>query len=365
MKPSDFFPRVDAPDAQVAAAARAFQLTLTKPTGSLSRLEDLGVWLAACQGQVPPRKITRPRLVVFAGDHGVATKGISPYPREVSIQMAENIRQGGAGVNAIASQGGVGIRVADISLDHDAWGDERVSRSCGSIDCEDAMSKEELVRAIEIGKRIADQEVDAGADLLMGGDLGIGNTTPSAVIIGLVTNKEPIEVTGRGSGVDDAGWMRKITAVRDAMFRARDVRREPLEMMRRVTSPELVAMGAFIAQAAVRRTPVLLDGVVVTASAILAEKLAPGARQWMQAGHRSAEPAHIFALNYLGLDPLLDLGLRLGEGSGAAAAVPLVKMGADIMNDMETFASAGVSGHDAVPAARMATDPGNSEAREA
>lgn len=353
MQPSDFFPKINAPSSEIADQARAFQLTLTKPTGSLSRLEDLGVWLSSCQGQVPPKKIVRPRLVVFAGDHGVATNNVSPYPIEVSIQMAENIRNGGAGINAVAHSSGIGIRVADISLNHDVWGDERVSRSCGSIDREDAMTQEQLIRAIEIGKRIADQEVDSGADVLMAGDLGIGNTTPSAVIIGLLANQEPVVVTGRGSGVDDEGWKRKVSAVRDAMFRARDLRYTPLLMMQKVTSPELVAMGAFIAQAAVRRTPVLLDGVVVTAAAMLAEQLAPGARRWMQAGHLSAEPAHRFALNYLGLEPLLTLGLRLGEGSGAAAAFPLLRISADIMNDMANFDSAGVSGADAVPTNRM------------
>ncbi|QDZ42952.1 nicotinate-nucleotide--dimethylbenzimidazole phosphoribosyltransferase [Corynebacterium sp. sy039] len=353
MHASDFFPKVHAPDADIAQQARDFQLTLTKPTGSLARLETLGVWLSSCQGCVPPKKITRPRLVVFAGDHGIATKNVSPYPIEVSVQMAENIRQGGAGVNALAQQSGTGIRVADISLFHEATGPERVSQSCGSIDVEDAMSEEELHRAIEIGKTIADQEVDSGADLLMAGDLGIGNTTPSAVIIGLLTHKEPVLVTGRGSGVDDQGWQRKTAAVRDAMFRARKDRHDILTLMRKVTSPELAAMAAFLAQAAIRRTPILLDGVVVTAAAMLAENLAPGAKAWMQAGHQSAEPAHAFALEYLELNPLLQLGMRLGEGSGAAAAVPLVMMSANIMNDMETFASAGVSGSDAVPVGRF------------
>lgn len=354
MQPSDFFPQIQAPDAENAAKAREYQLTLTKPTGALSRLEDLGVWLSACQGQVPPKKITQPRLVVFAGDHGISAHGVSPYPREVSIQMAANINAGGAGVNAIAQDSGIGIRVADISLDHDATGPERVMRCCGRIDVEDAMSQEQLRHAIEVGKRIADEEIDAGADFLMAGDLGIGNTSPSAVIIGLLTNHEPVVVTGRGSGIDDEGWKRKVAVVRDAMFRAREDKGDVLAIMRKVTSPELAAMAAFIAQAAVRRTPILLDGVVVTAAAILADKLAPGARKWMQAGHQSAEPAHEFALTYLGLEPLLTLGLRLGEGSGAAAAFPLVRMAANIMADMATFDSAQVSGADAVPDDRFA-----------
>lgn len=352
-QPSDFFPKVPTLDHDAEQAARTLQLTLTKPTGSLARLEDLGVWLAACQGQVPPKKIIQPRLVVFAGDHGVVTKGVSPYPKEVSIQMAININAGGAGINAVANESGIGIRVADISLDHEAGGSERVRRGCGSIDIEDAMSEQELYQAIEVGKRIADEEIDSGADFLMAGDLGIGNTSPSAVIVGLLTNQEPVVVTGRGSGIDDEGWKRKVAAVRDAMFRARNDKSDVLAIMRKVTSPELVAMAAFIAQAAVRRTPVLLDGVVVTAAAMLADKIAPGARKWMQAGHQSAEPAHEFALTYLGLSPLLQLGLRLGEGSGAAAAFPLIRMAANIMNDMATFESAQVSGKDAVPEDRF------------
>ncbi|MDF5820398.1 nicotinate-nucleotide--dimethylbenzimidazole phosphoribosyltransferase [Corynebacterium felinum] len=354
MQPADFFPRVQAPDEQVADAARAMQLTLTKPTGSLARLEDVGVWLSACQRQVPPRKLVQPRLVVFAGDHGIAIKGVSPYPKEVSIQMAVNINAGGAGVNAIANASGIGIRVADISLDHDVSGPERVCRGSGCIDVEDAMTPEQLVAAIEVGKRIADQEIDNGADVLMAGDLGIGNTSPSAVIVGLLTNNEPVVVTGRGSGVDDEGWKRKVAVVRDAMFRARGDKGDILAIMRKVTSPELVAMAAFLAQAAVRRTPIILDGVVVTAAAMLADRLAPGARKWMVAGHQSAEPAHQFALEYLGLKPLLQLGMRLGEGSGAAAAYPLLVMAANIMNDMATFESAAVSGKDAVPEDRFA-----------
>ena len=340
MQPAEFFPKVTPPSLKAADAAREFQLTLTKPTGSLARLEDLGVWLASCQDQVPPKKLTQPRMVIFAGDHGVATKKVSPYPKD--------IKAGGGGINAIANESGIGIRVVDISLDHDEDVDvvglqERVRRSCGSIDVEDAMTEAELVAAINVGKRIADEEVDNGADLLMAGDLGIGNTSPSAVIIGLLTGQEPVVVTGRGSGVNDEGWKRKVAVVRDAMFRARKDKGDVLTLMRKVTSPELAAMAAFLAQAAVRRTPIVLDGVVVTAAALLAERLAPGARAWMQAGHRSAEPAHTFALESLKLEPLLDLGLRLGEGSGAAAAFPLVRMATNIMNDMATFESAQVS----------------------
>ena len=170
--------------------------------------------------------------------------------------MAANIKAGGGGINAIADESGIGIRVVDISLDHDEDVDvvglqERVRRSCGSIDIEDAMTEAELVAAINVGKRIADEEVDNGADLLMAGDLGIGNTSPSAVIIGLLTGQEPVVVTGRGSGVNDEGWKRKVAVVRDAMFRARKDKGDVLTLMHKVTSPELVAMAAFLAQSAV------------------------------------------------------------------------------------------------------------------
>lgn len=343
MVPAEIFARVETPSAAVHSEAEAYQTTLTKPAGSLGRLEDVGVFISACQGQVPPKPITRPRIVIFAGDHGVAKHGVSAYPSEVSLQMAANITAGGAAISVLADSAGASVRVADISLDHDAWGDERVSRSCGAIHLEDAMTEEEVLRALEIGKRIADQEVDGGADLLMAGDLGIGNTTPAAALIGVATRTEPVAVVGRGTGIDDEGWKRKVSVVRDAMFRVRTFRDDPIRVLQAISSPDLAAMAGFLAQASIRRTPVILDGVVVTSAALWATRLAPGARNWWIAGHQSAEPAHKFALQSLELTPLLEYGMRLGEGSGAMAALPLVKSSVDIMAHMATFNSAGVS----------------------
>lgn len=342
MVPAELFARVEFPDQRILAEAKDYHRTLAKPAGSLSRLEDVGCFIASCQGQVPPKRLDRARVVVFAGDHGIATKGVSPYPSSVSLQQAENMANGGAGINVIARASGAEVRVVDVSLDHDAWGDERVSRSCGSIDFEDAMTEEQVLRAFEIGKRIADQEVDSGADILIPGDLGIGNTTPASALVGIFTLAEPVVVVGRGSGIDDEGWKRKVSAIRDAMFRVRDLRQDPIAIAQRISSPDLAAMAAFIAQAAVRRTPVLLDGAVVTSAALLANKLAPGARRWFMAGHRSTEPAHSIALDALGLSPLLEFGMWLGEGSGGAAALPLVKMSVDIMLDMSTLESASI-----------------------
>ncbi len=350
------FGSVVAPDEHTEQLARERHLQLTKPAGSLGRLEELGVWVSACQSECPPRQLEDCRVIVFAGDHGVAKQGVSAYPPEVSIQMHANINAGGAGVNAVARIAGASVTSVDVSLDHDAEGPWRVRRSCGAIDSEDAMTQDECDRALEIGKKLADDAIDEGADLLVAGDLGIGNTTPAAALIGAVTGSEPVTVVGRGTGIDDEGWMRKTASVRDAMFRVRRLRNDPVEVLRRASSPDITAMAAFLAQAAVRRTPVILDGVVVAAAALLADQLAPGARAWWVAGHRSVEPAHDIALRHLGLEPLLDYGMRLGEGSGAVTALPVVKQAVAVLRDMATFADAGVSGKDDAAAARAAAD---------
>ncbi|MBS7547303.1 nicotinate-nucleotide--dimethylbenzimidazole phosphoribosyltransferase [Dietzia massiliensis] len=343
------FPPVHPPSHAVAEEARGRHLTLTKPAASLGRLEELGVWIASCQGTCPPRPLERARVVVFAGDHGVAEHGVSAFPREVTLQMADNIVAGGAAVSVLARTAGATVRVADMAMSTERPGgldDHKVRRSSGSIDREDALSPEEVRAAIAAGRRIADEEVDSGADLLIAGDLGIGNTTPATVLTCLVTGHEPVELVGRGTGVDDEGWMRKTAAIRDAMYRASGDLRDPVAMLRKVGGADLAAMAGFLAQAAIRRTPCLLDGSVVTSAALMAEALAPGCRQWWAAGHRSAEPAHSAALTYLSLDPILEHAMRLGEGSGAVAALPVVHNAVAILTEMATFADAGVSGRD-------------------
>lgn len=339
------FPPVSPPDATAAAAARARQDSLTKPPGSLGRLEELSVWVAACQGRCPPSQFDRARVVVFAGDHGVTRERVSAYPVEVTAQMAANIDRGGAAINALATAAGAGVRVVDMAIDTEA-GDlsaYKVRRGSGDISAEDALTAEETVAAVEAGRRIADGEVDAGADLLIPGDMGIGNTTVAATLIAAVTGAEPVEAVGHGTGIDDAGWARKTAAVRDALFRARRVS-DPLGLLRCCGGADLAALAGFCAQAAIRRTPVLLDGLASTAAALVAERLAPGARAWWQAGHRSPEPAHALACAALGLEPILDLGMRLGEGTGAAVALPVLRAAVAALASMSTFAEAGVSG---------------------
>jgi nicotinate-nucleotide--dimethylbenzimidazole phosphoribosyltransferase len=342
------FPGITPPDAQAEAAALARQGTLTKPPGALGRLEALSVWVSACQGACPPRQFERARVVVFAGDHGVTAAGVSAFPPEVTAQMVANIEGGGAAINVLAEAAGASVRVVDIAVDSDvpltpAIGAHKVRRSSGNIAVEDALTAEQTEAAVEAGRRVADEEVDGGADLLIAGDMGIGNTTAATTLIAALTDSEPVAVVGRGTGVDDEGWARKTAAIRDALYRARGLASSPLPLLQVCGGADLAAIAGFCAQAAVRRTPVLLDGVVVTAAALVADRMAPGARQWWQAGHRSTEPAHALALESLQLDPIVDLQMRLGEGTGAAVALPIVRAAVATLASMATFGEAAVN----------------------
>jgi nicotinate-nucleotide--dimethylbenzimidazole phosphoribosyltransferase len=342
------FPGITPPDAQAEAAALARQGTLTKPPGALGRLEQLSVWVSACQGVCPPRQFERPRVVVFAGDHGVTAAGVSAFPSEVTAQMVANFESGGAAINVLAELAGASVRVVDIAVDSDApltpaIGAYKVRRGSGNIAVEDALTAEQTEAAVEAGRRIADEEVDGGADLLIAGDMGIGNTTAATTLIAALTDSEPVAVVGRGTGIDDEGWARKTAAIRDALYRGRGISTSPLALLQVCGGADLAAMAGFCAQAAVRRTPVLLDGVVVTAAALVADRLAPGARQWWQAGHRSTEPAHALALERLQLNPIVDLQMRLGEGTGAAVALPIVRAAVATLASMATFGEAAVN----------------------
>ncbi|MGH3635631.1 MAG: nicotinate-nucleotide--dimethylbenzimidazole phosphoribosyltransferase, partial [Mycobacterium sp.] len=303
--------------------------------------------VASCQGRCPPRQFEHIRVVVFAGDHGVAASGVSAYPQEVTAQMVANIEAGGAAVNALTAVAGATVRVADLAVNADApseqIGAHKVRAGSGNIAIQDALTDAETAAAIRAGAQIADEEVDAGADLLIGGDMGIGNSTAATVLVAALTGVEPVAAVGHGTGVDDAGWMRKTAAVRDALFRAGPVACDPVGLLRCCGGADLAALAGFCAQAAVRRTPLLLDGLAVSAAALVAERLAPGARLWWQAGHRSTEPAHHLALAQLALDPIVDLRMRLGEGTGALVAVPVLRAAVAALSSMATFSSAGVS----------------------
>ncbi|TNC23879.1 nicotinate-nucleotide--dimethylbenzimidazole phosphoribosyltransferase [Amycolatopsis alkalitolerans] len=337
------FTDVPLPDEPARAEARRRHATLIKPVASLGRLEELGAWIAACQGVCPPRPFARPRVVIFAGDHGVAAKGVSAYPVETTAQLVNALLKGQGVPNALASVAGAGVRVLDLAVDAGTSAEEfKVRRGSGSIDHEDALTEAEVEAALRAGVEIANSEIDSGADLLVAGDLGVGVTTPASVLVAALTGTEPVAVVGRGSGIDDNTWMRKTAAIRDALRRARAVLADPVALLRASAGADLAAMAGFLAQAAVRRTPVLLDGLPSAAAALVADELAPNARSWWVASHRSAEPAHDLALDHLDLVPVVDLGIRLGEGAGALTALPILMMSARLLTDVASYVDAGV-----------------------
>jgi len=341
---------ITSPDAAARAAAYERQLTLTKPTGALGRLEHVSAWICAVQGACPPAAFSRPALVVFAGDHGVArTAGTSAYPPEVTAQMVANLATGGAAANVLARQMHASVRVVDVSVDAEpsymdgidpAVVAHRVRRSSGSIDREDAMSVSECRAALAVGAALADEVINAGADIVISGDMGIGNTTSSSVLIAVLTGSSAEAVTGRGTGIDDEGLVRKRAVVDAAMLRA-DA--DPVDLLVRVGAPDIAAMVGFLLRAPERGIPVVLDGIVSCAAALVARAIEPEASAWWVAGHRSTEPAATIALAALDLLPVLDLDLRLGEGTGALLALPLINAAALTLAEMATFDSAGVS----------------------
>lgn len=338
-------------DEAAAAAARDLQNRLTKPNGSLGRLEDLGVWLAAAQGVCPPKPLADARVVIFAGDHGIAAAArTSAYPSSVTAAMLANFNAGGAAVNVLAGAAGATVRVLDIAVDCDAMpglpasvAAHKVRRGSAPFDRTDALTPAEVAAGLTAGSAIADEEIDAGADLLIAGDMGIGNTTPAAALVARLTGAEPAAMVGRGTGIDDDAWMRKTAAVRDGLFRTRRDGPDPALALQRFGGADIAAMTGFLARAAARGTPVILDGVISATAALLAERLQPGSSLWWVAGHRSTEPAAQRALLDLDLVPLLDLGLRLGEGTGAVLALGLLHNAVAIMREMATFDSAGVA----------------------
>jgi nicotinate-nucleotide--dimethylbenzimidazole phosphoribosyltransferase len=338
-------PPVPAPDADARRAAVARYAELAVPAGALGRLAELGCWLAEVQGSCPPRPPARPRVVLVAADHGIAAAGVSAYPPGTTARQVVAARESTAPVAVLAPVAGASLRVVDVGVDGDVPPDERyhVRTGSGRIDRTDALTAEEIERAVAVGRALADEEVDSGADLLVPAAVGVAATTPASVVVAALTGAEPVAVVGRGSGIDDEAWMRKAAAVRDALRRARPHVRDPLAVLRVAGGVDLAVLTGLLAQAAVRRTPVLIDGVVVGAAALVADRWAPGARQWWVVAQRSPEPAMELAVAHLDLVPLFDLQVRLGDGSGALAAVPLLPMAARLLAETATVADSGIS----------------------
>ena len=335
---------VEAPSAELQARATERLAGLATPAGALGRLGELAVWVAATQGAVPPEPVDRVRAVIFAGDHGVADHGVSAYPKAVTPAMVRTFLAGRAGVSVLAAQHGVTMRVLDIGVDDDladvdpAVQEFKIRRSSGAIHLEDAMTADETRQAVEAGAVVAVEEIAAGAQLLVSGDMGIGNTTPAAALIAASLGMPAAEVTGRGTGIDETALAQKIDIVQAALDRAGDRVDDPVDTLTALGSSDIAAATGFMAAAASAGVPVLLDGLISVASALMAERIAPGSQAWFAAGHRSTEPAQSLALEKLGLEPVLDLGMRLGEGSGAVAAVPIVRSAALLLRDVALLA---------------------------
>jgi nicotinate-nucleotide--dimethylbenzimidazole phosphoribosyltransferase len=317
------------PDMAAADAVRARDATLTKPAGSLGRMEEIAEWLAAWQGRAQPR-VDRPLVCVFAGNHGVVAQGVSAFPQEVTRQMLENFAAGGAAINQICAAFDLGFKVFDLALD----------LPTGDFTQGDALDERACVATMAFGM----EALAGGADLLCLGEMGIGNTTSAAAIYAALYGGGAAIWCGRGTGVDDAGLARKIAAVEAGLALHAAHLNDPLEVLRRFGGREMAAICGAILAARLQRIPVILDGYVVCAAAAILHALEPSALDHCLAGHLSAEGAHAQVLARLGKQPLLALDMRLGEGTGAALAASLVKAAAAIHGGMATFAQAGVAG---------------------
>ncbi|GGN68230.1 hypothetical protein GCM10010112_32340 [Actinoplanes lobatus] len=329
-------------------AARELQARLTKPAGSLGVLEELSVRLAGLAGVCPPPLPEPATVAVFAGDHGVHAQRVTPWPQEVTAQMVANFVAGGAVVNAFARQAGADVMVVDVGVAIPLHGgpnllDANVRRGTRDMTEGPALTREEALAAVEVGIQVATTLVDQGARALLTGDMGIANTTPAAALIAAFTGASAAAATGRGTGVDDETYQHKISVVAAALQRHAPDPADPLGVLAAVGGLEHAALTGFILGAAARRVPVIVDGVIAASAAVAAAAFAPDSVAAMVAGHRSAEPGAGVALTHLGLDPLLDLGMRLGEGSGAVLALPVVSAAVRVLHEVATFDSAGVS----------------------
>jgi nicotinate-nucleotide--dimethylbenzimidazole phosphoribosyltransferase len=337
-------------DAAAVAAAEARQGMLTKPPGSLGRLEALSIQLAGITGQPVPA-ITGKAVIVAAGDHGVASEGVSAYPAEVTPQMVFNFVAGGAAINALARHAGADIMVIDAGVAVDLEPQPgltiaKVGYGARNIARGPAMSREDAVRCLEVGINAANERADAGANVIAGGDMGIGNTTPSAAITAAITGADVGRVTGRGTGVDDDALAAKISTIQRALDANQPNGEDGLDVLMKVGGYEIGVLAGVMLGAAARNCAVIVDGFISGAAALIAWRLCPNAALRMIAGHCSVEPGHNVGLQAMGLNPLLDLNMRLGEGTGAALAMHVVEAAARCLAEMATFAEAGVSDRD-------------------
>lgn len=341
--------RIGELDATAMAAARARQTQLTKPPGSLGRLEELAIWLAGVQGLEAPRPLQHRAALVLAADHGVTAQGVSAYPSAVTGQMVRNFAAGGAAINVLARGAGTRVVIADLGVAadlSDVPGLRHYSIGLGTHDMTvgPAMRPEQARAAIEAGITIIAEEAQQGLDIVCTGDMGIGNTTASAAITAAITGASPSAVTGRGTGLTNMALQHKTEVVTAALALHRPDSADGMQVLACVGGFELGGLAGVILGAAARRIPVVLDGYIAGAAALLAVTLCPAARAFLVAGHQSVEPGHAIVLAHLGLAPLLNLELRLGEGTGAVLALPLLDAALALHAGMASFSDAGVAG---------------------
>ena len=334
-------------DEGAMAQARARQDSLTKPAGSLGRLEELSIRLSGIQGRPLPR-IRDKAVITMAGDHGVVAEQIGNWPQAVTAQMVRNIAGGGAGINAVARQVGARVILVDMGVAADL-GDlsgllvRKIGHGTRNMALGPAMTPEQAEAAIETGIEIVNAEAGRGLDIIGTGDMGIGNTTPSSAICAVMTGKTVPEVTGRGTGLSDEQLAHKIAVIERALAVSRPDPQKPLEVLAGVGGFEIGGLAGIMLGAAARRIPIVIDGFISGAAALLAAGLAPGVKDYLIAAHLSAESGHRIMLEHLGLEPLLDLNMRLGEGTGAALGIFLAETSARLLAEMATFAEAGVA----------------------
>jgi nicotinate-nucleotide--dimethylbenzimidazole phosphoribosyltransferase len=342
--------RIKPTSAEARSDALTYHDRLTKPRGALGLLEALGAQLCAISGEVPPPIPTPAAVAIFAADHGVLAEGVSPWPKEVTGQMVHNFASGGAAINVLARQMNATVTVVNVGVDCDPadWViatnvlNRSVARGTRNLAIEPAMSLQDALRALIIGIEVANALVHNGAQCLVTGDMGIGNTTSSAALIASFAHRSASDTTGRGTGIDDAMLTQKVLVIERALQRISDDA-TPLETLAEIGGLEIAALCGFILGGAANRVPVIIDGVIALAAACVAHALSPVSIEYAIAGHRSTEPGATIALQHLQLTPLIDLQLRLGEGSGACLALPHVEAAARILREMATFDGAGVT----------------------
>jgi nicotinate-nucleotide--dimethylbenzimidazole phosphoribosyltransferase len=334
-------------DEKAMAAARARQDTLTKPLGSLGRLEELSIKLAGIRGEPIP-SINHKAIVTMAADHGVVAEGVSAYPQAVTPQMVLNFLHGGAGINVLARHVGARVIVVDMGVasdiePHPALLSRKIAYGTQNMARGPAMSREQAIKSIEVGLEIIKKEVKKGLDIVGTGDMGIGNTTPSSAVTAAITGEKVAKVTGRGTGIDDKQLAHKIEVIERALEVNKPNADDAIDVLAKVGGFEIGGLTGIILGAAAHRIPVVIDGFVSGAAALIAVGLSPKVKDYLIASHCSVEIGHKITLKYLGLKPILDLELRLGEGTGAALGIFLVEAAAKILSEMATFGEAGVS----------------------